>query len=153
MVKRVTRKFNVPLSKHDWVQKYCCDVHNILACRYLNWESPLTVDSGNTQDISKFRFHMWEPVWYFVPGVKAPKNNLLPARWLGFANSSGDDMTYYIWTENDPRRTKKGTKQARHRVLIRSVIRTRRKKLARMMSTQMMIQPTLIFSFLQMKYP
>ena len=72
---------------------------------------------------------MWEPVWYFVPGVKAPKNNLLPARWLGFANSSGDDMTYYIWTENDPRRTKKGTKQARHRVLIRSVIRIRRKNI------------------------
>ena len=93
MVKRVTRKFNVPLSKHDWVQKYCCDVHNILSCRSLNWEYPLTVDSGNTQDISKFRFHMWEPVWYFVPGVKAPKNNLLPARWLDFANSSGDDMT------------------------------------------------------------
>ena len=111
MVMRCMRAFNVPVNKHDWVQKWCCYEHNILASRALKWDTPLTISTGYTPDISKFRFHIWEPIWYFVPGVKAPLNNLRPARWLGFANSSGDDMTYYIWTENDPRRDKQGQKQ------------------------------------------
>ena len=98
MVMRCMRNFNVPISKHDWVQKWCCDVHNILASRALKWETSLSISTGYTPDISKFRFHIWEPIWYFVPGEKSPLNNLRPTRWLGFANSSGDDMTYYIWT-------------------------------------------------------
>ena len=31
MVRNVMRTFKVPLKKHDWVQKWVCDVHNILA--------------------------------------------------------------------------------------------------------------------------
>jgi hypothetical protein len=31
MVKNVMREFNVPLSRHHWAQKWCCDVHNIAA--------------------------------------------------------------------------------------------------------------------------
>ena len=74
---------------------------------------------------------MWEPIWYFVPGIKAPKNNLRPARWLGFAPSSGDEMTYYIWTEDEPRKNKQGLRQAKHKILIRSFIRTRRKNIGK----------------------
>ena len=110
MVVRVMKHFKVPLNKHDWAQKWCCDVHNILASREHNWETPLTLSTGYTQDISKFRFYLWEPIWYFVPGIKAPKNNLRKARWLGFAHSSGDNMTYYICTEDDPKWDKHGNK-------------------------------------------
>ena len=28
MVTRNMRQFNVPLGKHNWGQKWCCDVHN-----------------------------------------------------------------------------------------------------------------------------
>ena len=91
----------------------------------------MTDSSGHTPDISKFRFHIWEPIWYFVSGVKVPLNNLRLDRKLEFADSSGHDMTYYIWTEDDPRRNKKGHKQYRHRVLIRYVIRTRRKDIGK----------------------
>ena len=94
-------------------------------------ENPLSINTGYTPDISKFRFHIWEPIWYFVPDIKAPLNNLRPARWLGFANSSRDDMNYYIWTENDPKRNKNGQKQERHRILISSVIRNRRKNIGK----------------------
>ena len=122
MVKRTMQAFNVPLVDHDWCQKWCCDVHNILASRKLNWRTPLEVNEGHTPDISKFRFHFYEPIWYHVPGIKAPTSSLQKGRWLGIAASTGDAMTYYIRTEKDPG-------EGRNVVLIRSVIKTRRKNI------------------------
>eukprot|EP00957_Ditylum_brightwellii_P177385 13511745-Ditylum_brightwellii.AAC.1 len=58
MVKKVMQTFHVPLSEHDWAQKWCIDVHNTAASRKLAWKSPLEVSTGNTQDISPFRFHL-----------------------------------------------------------------------------------------------
>ena len=120
MVRNVLRTFNAPLSKHDWAQKWCCDVHNIAANRKLKWRSPLEISEGNTPDISMFRFHFWEPIWYYDPRTKQPKNNLLKGRWLGIAPSAGDAMTFYIFTEKE---------KGRNVVLIRSVIKTRRKNI------------------------
>ena len=120
MVRRVMRDFRVPLNKHDWVQKWCTDVHNILACRSLNWRTPLEVSTGNTPDISAFRFHVWEPIWYFDPNIKQPESNLKKGRWLGFAWQAGDALTYYIETEKE---------KGRNMYLIRSVIHTRRKNI------------------------
>ena len=116
------REFNVPLSRHHWVQKWCCDVHNIAANRSLEWRSAKERKTGHTPDISMFRFHMWEPIWYYVPHTKQPENSLKKARWLGFAHSSGDAMTYFIETENDD-------KTKRNVILVRSIIRTRRKNI------------------------
>eukprot|EP00957_Ditylum_brightwellii_P019115 1439706-Ditylum_brightwellii.AAC.1 len=54
MVKNVMRRFNVPLKGHDWVQKWCVDVHNIASSRKMDWKSPLDVAVEHTQDISGF---------------------------------------------------------------------------------------------------
>ena len=54
MVKRVMHEFQVSAGKFDWVMKWCCDVHNVLACRSLKWRTPLELSTGNTPDISKF---------------------------------------------------------------------------------------------------
>eukprot|EP00957_Ditylum_brightwellii_P042434 3213100-Ditylum_brightwellii.AAC.1 len=62
MVKKVMWEFHVPLSEHNWAQKWCIDVHNTAASRKLAWKSPLAVSMGNMQDISPFRFHLWEPI-------------------------------------------------------------------------------------------
>ena len=118
MVRNVLRIFKAPLSKHDWAQKWCCDVHNIAANRQLKWRSPLEINEGHTPDISMFRFHFWEPIWYFDPRTKQPKDNLHKGRWLGIASTAGDAMTYYIFTEKN---------KGRNVVLIRSVIKSRRK--------------------------
>jgi hypothetical protein len=120
MVRNTMRQFKVPLKKHDWVQKWCCEVHNHVANRRNGWRTPIEASEGHTPDISKFRFYPWEPIWYYDPKVKQPKDNLKKARWLGFATSAGDELTYYIQTEKD-----KG--EGRNEVLIRSIIRTRRK--------------------------
>src|SRR5688572_11166967 len=101
MVRNVMRTFKVPLKKHDWVQKWVCNVHNILASRQLGWRTPLEKSEQHLQDISCFRFHIWEPIWYYKP-TKQPHNNLKKGRWLGFASSAGDAFTYYIQTKKDP---------------------------------------------------
>jgi hypothetical protein len=51
-VKSVMRKFNVPLSRHHWAQKWCCDVHNIAANRKLDWQSAKEQKTGYTPDIA-----------------------------------------------------------------------------------------------------
>jgi len=142
MVKTVMREFNVPLSRHHWVQKWCCDVHNIAANRKLDWRSPKERKTGHTPDISMFRFHVWEPIWYYEPHTKQPENSLKRARWLGFAHTSGDAMTYFIETERD------GTDDRRRNViLVRSIIRTRRKNIGTL-DEYVNNEPTLVDFFL-----
>lgn len=122
MVRNVMRKFNVPMGLHNWAQKYCKDVHNVLANKRLKWRTPTEVSKGYTPDISMFRFHFWEPICYFDPGIKQPLNNLSKGRCLGIAKYSGEGMTYYIRTEKD---------KGRQQVLVRSVIRTRRRDIGK----------------------
>ena len=73
MVRNVIRKFDVSLKEHDWVQKWCVDVHNIASSKKLDSRSHLEASEGFTQEISKFCFRIWEPSWYFKK-VKAPEN-------------------------------------------------------------------------------
>ena len=121
MVKNVMAAFDVPLNKHDWAQKWCCDVHNIAANRKLGWINPLAISEGHTSDASVFRFHIWEPIWYYNP-QKQPRSNFSKGRWLGIAHLAGDAFTYYIQTEKD-------MGEGRNQVLIRSLIKSRRKNI------------------------
>ena len=65
MVRNITRKFRVTLKEHYWVKKWCVDVHIIASSKKLYWRIPLEVSEGFIQEISKFRFHIWELIWYF----------------------------------------------------------------------------------------
>ena len=65
-----------------------------------------------------FRFHLWEPLWYYVPNTQQPENSLKKARWLGFAHSAGDAMTYFIETEPEQ-------KGQCPQILVRSIIKSR----------------------------
>ena len=65
MLRYVTRELDVPLKEHNWAQKCCVDVHNIVSSKNLNGMFPLEIIEGTTQDISEFRFHLCEPFWYF----------------------------------------------------------------------------------------
>ena len=95
-VKNCMRAFNVPLQYHDWVQKWVCECHNHTANRTLNWSVPESKRLGYTPDISRFRFHVWEPIWYFEPGTNQPEHGFRKSRWLGFAKNCGDHFTYFI---------------------------------------------------------
>ena len=121
MVRNCHRAFKIPYKYHNWTQRWCCDCHNISSIRKLDWNSPNDIHLGYTQDISKFRFHVWEPIWYYEKGGKTPVDTWKKGRWMGFAHQSGDAFTYYIRTE------KLGT--SRDVILIRRDIKTRRKNI------------------------
>ena len=59
MVRRSMRAFDAPLNRHGWCQLWCCRVRNSLASRKLNWRTPLEKLTGDTPDLSVFRFHFW----------------------------------------------------------------------------------------------
>ena len=62
MVRNVIMEFDVPLKEHDCSQKLCVDVHNIDSSKNIDVRFPLEISEGHTQEISKFRFHLWEPI-------------------------------------------------------------------------------------------
>ena len=117
MVRQCLKAFNAPIGLYDWCVKWVKDVHNVSASHKLNWKTPDEYYYGNTPDISKYRFHFYEPIWYYDPNTPKFKNNLKKGRWLGFAPTSGDELTYYIITEKD---------KGKNVILVRSVIKTRR---------------------------
>ena len=91
MVRNVMREFDVPLKEHNWAHKWCVDVHNIASSKNFNGSFPPAISEGHTRDISKYIFHLWEPIWYFKHS-KAPENPRQPEICTGFANSTGDEM-------------------------------------------------------------
>jgi transposase InsO family protein len=117
MVRLNMRESGAPIGMHHWCQKFCEQVNNVVARRSLHWKTPMEMSTGETTDISAFRHGFWDPIWIFDPSVKAPRNNLHKARYLCIADTCGDAMSYYVYTEPP---------KGKGRVLIRSVIRTRR---------------------------
>ena len=101
MVKRCMRAFNAPMSRHGWCQLWCCRVRNSLASRKLKWRTPEEKLTGNTPDLSVFRFHFWQEVEWFNINAKNPEDGWTPGRFLGINDSAGDSMTYYIETKSE----------------------------------------------------
>lgn len=120
MVRICHHEFKIPFKYNDWVAKWCCDVHNVAASRALNWQSPNTIADGYTCDISAFRFHVWEPIWYYDHTTKPPLSRWKPGRWLGFADNIGDAMSYWILPES-------ANKKKRPKPLVRNIVRSRRR--------------------------
>ena len=100
------------------------DIHNGLANEKLKWRTPLEVNEGNTPDISKFPFHFYEPIWYYDANIKAPEDWLQKGWFLGFANTSGNELTYKVMTE-------KGNNKKCDVVLIQSLLKSRCKNIGK----------------------
>ena len=60
MVRRCMRAFNAPLNRHGWCQLWCCKIWKCLTSRKLGWRTPTGKLTGDTPDISAFRFHFWQ---------------------------------------------------------------------------------------------
>ena len=65
MVRNFITAFDVPLVKYHWAHNWFVDVKNIASSNNINGRCLLEVSEGHTQDILKFIFHLWEPIWYF----------------------------------------------------------------------------------------
>ena len=62
MVRNVMMTFDVSPIEHYRSQKWCVDVHTIYYSKKLSVSFSLEISEGHTQDISKFRFHLLEPI-------------------------------------------------------------------------------------------
>ncbi|CAJ1951560.1 unnamed protein product [Cylindrotheca closterium] len=74
--------------------------------------------TGGIPDISKACFTFWQPIWFYTPRRPFPRQQMLPARFLGFSENSGDAFTDVIAVEPE----KDGEM---YQVYTRSVIRPR----------------------------
>ena len=87
MVQNRLRIFNAPVKLAHWCLLWRCQVNNRASRRSLNYKVPEEVSTGRTPAVSQFRFHFYEPLWYFQPKMLTLENNLLKARFLTIAES------------------------------------------------------------------
>ena len=85
------KEFYMPFKEKYGAQKWCVNLHNKASSKKLNGGCPLEISEGQTQDISKLIFHLWEPIWYFRK-CKTTENPWQPVRWMGFVHSTGYEM-------------------------------------------------------------
>jgi hypothetical protein len=90
-------KYNIPRDRRYDLFKHLCDVHNHTALGSLGFRTPMEALSGETPDISVFRYYFWEPVWFLqVPGARQKEQRWVKGRFLGVAWSVGDNMCYEV---------------------------------------------------------
>ena len=78
----------------------------------------MSMVTGDTVDISIFRFPWFAPVWFYHPRVNFPVDKMLPGYFLGIKDNVGDTFSFYIVSTGQVNRP-------RPRVDVRSVVRLR----------------------------
>jgi hypothetical protein len=77
------------------IQEHVPDAMNYVAKKSLNWKSPVTRLYGYTLDISNFRFHWWEPIW-FLDSHALFFEQMHPGYFLSISHATGDEMCFNI---------------------------------------------------------
>ena len=115
----VLRQFRAPLVFWCYCMAFVIDCLNHRAKKGLDWRTPLEIHTGDTPDISAFRFYFWQPVEVFNANSAFPESKMISARFLGIAWEYGDAFTYRVWTEPEDGGWKKGKE------LVRNFVRPR----------------------------
>ena len=76
--------------------EYLCSVNNYVDRARLGNRFPYEAFWGETPDISMIWFKFWEPVYYWNWTETASKVFMHPGRFMGFAWSTGDPMTFKV---------------------------------------------------------
>ena len=103
---------NSPENTWFLCHQYLTQLHNLCANPSINYQIPLQLARGDTPDISHLLLFYWfQPVLYLDPDVTFPETKERPGYFVGFAEASGDALTFKVLTED------------LKTVLVRSVIR------------------------------
>ncbi len=86
------------------IGEYIPNAMNYVAKKSLNWKSPVARLYGYTLDISNFRFHWWEPIW-FLDSHATLFERMRPGFFLSIAHATGDEMCFNIQPGNTPQMT------------------------------------------------
>ena len=98
---QVMRWANAPLVFWCYALIHVIDCLNHIAKKRLNWRTSYELLNGDTPDLSAFRFTFWQPIEYFDPVAKFPDSQWKKGRFLGIAWDTGDQFTFYVWTDHD----------------------------------------------------
>ena len=103
------RQISAPASTWLLALLYVTYILNHLSTRSLDGQTPLSVLTGQTTDISALLlFFFWEPVYFptgdslsytHKPGFPSDTTERL-GRFVGFGESVGDALTFKIFTDN-----------------------------------------------------
>ena len=99
-IKSVSRS---PKRRDDYLLRYICTLWNHTANRTLRGKTPVQRMTGEMPDLSWCRFKWWDQVWYLEQSDKVafPGTRMLPGRFLGLDETTGDEHTYFILTAPD----------------------------------------------------
>jgi hypothetical protein len=98
---RYTAKTHGVPKQHRYAMfQHLCDCHNHTALSSLNWRTPLETLSGDTPDISVFRYYFWEMCWYKeATNVPQKQTRWVKGRFIGIAWTTGDTMCFRVVPE------------------------------------------------------
>ena len=72
-------------------------ISGYLANKSLNERTPQEPLLGKTPDISVFRFHWFQPIWYNSPDTSFQEDKIMfPGFFLGVAPNVGNGFSYHI---------------------------------------------------------
>ncbi len=98
-VKKRAEKLLSVFGGHECLEYLMCnhipDAMNIVAEKSFNWKIPLAQLTGQTPDISNFRFHRWVPIW-FLDSNKPFFERMHPGYYLSIAHATGDEFCYNV---------------------------------------------------------
>ena len=90
------RAWSVPADRYHHMYQHLADCHNHTALASLKWRTPIEEADGDTPDISVFRFHFWECVWYLHKTSLMKDRTWMRGRFIGIAWTTGDSLCYKI---------------------------------------------------------
>jgi hypothetical protein len=96
---------NVIPSKHTLsIYQHICDCMNHTAINSNDNRTPIELLTGDTPDISVFRFRPYQEVWYLKTKATLDQREWIKGRFLGIAWSTGDSMCYRVVPEDKHQR-------------------------------------------------
>ncbi len=91
-------------AKHTFaILSHICDCFNHSAIGKEH-RTPLEILTGDTPDISAFRFKPYEPVWYLKTTATLDSREWVKGRFLGMAWTTGDQMCYKVVPEGSDKK-------------------------------------------------
>ena len=85
-----------PLAFWCYAIEFVVDCLNHTSKKRFNGKTSKEYLSGNTPDISVFRYSFWQPIEYLDSHAKFPNCKWKPGRFVGIAWKHGDSLTYRI---------------------------------------------------------
>jgi Reverse transcriptase (RNA-dependent DNA polymerase) len=96
---------NVIPNKHTFsIYQHICDCMNHTAINSNDNRTPLEILTGDTPDISVFRFRPYQEVWYLKTKATLDQREWIKGRFLGIAWSTGDSMCFRVVPEDKHQR-------------------------------------------------